>query len=559
MKKPKQPPKQPSALLAKMLATQPSQPVPAQPNIPQLFAQAQALYGQGKLEEAKQGYQVIINIQPNHTNAMTMLGTIYFQQGQFEAGVPIVQRSLQLNNAQPEAYSNLGNALNSLNRHEEAIANYDRAIALKPDYAGAYSNRGIALQSLNRHEEAIASYDRAIALKPDYAEAYYNRSNPLHSLNRHEEALASYDHAIALKPDYADAYSNRGNALHSLNRHEEALASYDRAIALKPGYAEVYHNKSLPLLLLGDFLQGWLLYEWRWESGSSKNYFRNFPQPLWLGDQSLAGKTLLLHAEQSFGDTLQFCRYVALVDALVKRHSQLDTTRIVLEVQPPLLPLLASLKTKVELVAQGQALPAFDLQCPLMSLPLAFHTTLETIPTEVPYLFADTDRQAIWQQRLGSKIKPRIGLVWSGSTIHTNDHNRSIPLSLLEKLTMLDAEFHSLQKEIRDTDQQYLAQFNITAHAEQLTDFAETAALVAEMDLIISVDTSVAHLAGAMGRPVWVLLPFAPDWRWLLNRTDSPWYPTARLFRQPAIGDWEGVMVEVAGALAMQFSVTMGK
>jgi len=515
MKKPKQPPKQPSALLAKMLATQPSQPVPAQPNIPQLFAQAQALHGQGKLEEAKQGYQVILSIHPNHTNAMTMLGTVYLQQGQLEAGVPIVQRSLQLNNAQPDAYSNLGNALNSLNRHAEALASHDCAITLKPDFANGYSNRG----------------------------------NALYSLNRHEEALASCNRAIALKPDYAGAYSNRGIALGFLNRHAEALASYDRAIALKPDYAEVYHNKSLPLLLLGDFLQGWLLYEWRWESGSSKNYFRNFPQPLWLGDQSLAGKTLLLHAEQSFGDTLQFCRYVALVDALVKRHSQLDTTRIVLEVQPPLLPLLASLKTKVELVAQGQALPAFDLQCPLMSLPLAFHTTLETIPTEVPYLFADTDRQAIWQQRLGSKIKPRIGLVWSGSTIHTNDHNRSIPLSLLEKLTMLDAEFYSLQKEIRDTDQQYLAQFNITAHAEQLTDFAETAALVAEMDLIISVDTSVAHLAGAMGRPVWVLLPFAPDWRWLLNRTDSPWYPTARLFRQPAIGDWEGVINEVADAL----------
>lgn len=270
-----------------------------------------------------------------------------------------------------------------------------------------------------------------------------------------------------------------------------------------------------------------------------------------IGDCSIAGKTLLIHAEQGFGDTLQFCRYVLIVDALAKSTG----ARMLLEVPPALMSLLVSLKSNATLIARGQALPEFDLQCPLMSLPLACKTTLDTIPADVPYLFADVNKQAAWQQRLGVKCKPRIGLVWSGIAGYLEDRNRSIPLSMLERVTEFDLEFHSLQKEIRSTDQMFLSTFNIKSHTEQLTDFAETAALVMEMDLIISVDTSVAHLAGAAGRPVWVLLPFSPDWRWLLDRKDSPWYPNATLFRQPKRGDWESVVDGIVEGLG-KFTTT---
>src|SRR5262249_33731600 len=338
------------------------------------------------------------------------------------------------------AHNNRASVLQELNRLEEAVASYERAIALKPDYAEALCNRGDALLKLRRPGDALESCERALELKPDYAQAHNGAGNALQDLNLPEEALASYERALALKPDYAEALSNRGNALQELNRSAEAVESFQRAIALAPEYAAAHWNESLCRLVGGDFERGWQEYECRWEAVQQRQK-RNFREPLWLGGQSIAGRTILLHAEQGLGDTLHFCRYASLI-------ADLDAT-VVLEVQPPLKTLLAGLRGVSRLIARGELLPQFDCHCPLLSLPLALKTTLATIPGLVPYLTSDAQRVARWRARLGDARSPRIGLVWSGNVGQRNDHNRSIPLALLARLLSRKAQFVSLQKELR--------------------------------------------------------------------------------------------------------------
>jgi TPR repeat len=384
----------------------------------------------------------------------------------------------------------------------------------------------------------VASYDRAIEIKPDYADAYSNRGIALKDLKRFEEALASYDRAIEIQPDYAEAYSNRGVALQELKRVEEAVASYDRAIAIQPDYASAYWNKSLALLLVGQFDQGWKLYEWRWKRDTFTTPKRNFPHPLWLGAEDLADKTILLHAEQGLGDTIQFCRYAKLVK---ERRA-----RVALEVPKALLSLLSGLEGVDVLIEKGQALPAFDYHCPLLSLPLAFKTDLTSIPSPKPYLAASTQKCEEWGQRLGVKRKPRVGLVWSGSTVHKNDHNRSLTLQQLLPYLPVGCEYVSLQKEVREVDKPVLEGGDIRHYGDELKDYTDTAALCELMDLVISVDTSVVHLAGALGKSTWVLLPYAPDWRWLLDTDASPWYASIELYRQAEDLSWGPVLERVS-------------
>ena len=570
-----------------------------------MIQEAVALHQSGQLDVAETQYRRLLNFLPSNTTLLTNLGTIALQKGKLEDGVIIIDNSLQINPNQPDALNNLGLALQKLNRLDEALASYDRAIvlksdyadaysnrgnvlkelkrpdealasydraiaikldyadayfnrgvalkdlkrlddalasydlaiAIKPDYADAYSNRGVVLQELKRLDDALASYDRAIELKPDYADTYSNRGGVLQDLKRLDDALASYDRAIAIKPDYADAYSNRGVTLKDLKRLDDALASYDRAIELKPDYANAYWNKSLLKILNGDYLEGWQLYEWRWKT-ELLIYLRGYKQPLWLDTQSLLNKTLLIYPEQGLGDYIQCIRYAVLIE-------QLGAT-VILEVPSELMSLVSTLKGQFTLVESGKPLPEFDYHCPVMSLPLAFKTTVDTIPADLPYLYTNDDKKQDWQEKLGNKTVTRIGLVWSGSSTHNNDHNRSLLLQQLSSLLELPVEFHSLQKEVRTVDIKTLTEFpSIHQHQDDLQDFSDTAALVDAMDIIISVDTSVAHLAGAMGKKVFVLLPYAPDYRWMLDRRDSPWYPSATLFRQPALDDWESVIVEI--------------
>ena len=469
---------------------------------------------------------------------------------QYEHALASCDTAIALKPDYAEAHNNRAYALNALKRHEEAIASCDQAIALRANYPEAHNNRGNALNALGRHTDAVASYDKAIGFAPKYAEAYNNRGNALYHLGRAEEAASSYELAIAARPDYAEAYNNRGNALGSLQRCEPALASYDRAIALRPDYAEALFNKSVLLLLMGRLADGWRLYEWR-KKKANPIAARTYPQPLWLGDADIAGKTILLYEEQGLGDTIQFCRYAPLV---AQRGA-----RVILEVPPQLTRLAASLTGVAQVIETARPLPAFDFHCPLLSLPLAFKTELTTIPAGMPYLKADPGQSKAWHDRLGAKTKLRVGLVWSGG-IRPNqpvsvNQRRNIPLAKFAVLHNPAVAFYSLQKgqpgeaELADLKHNRWSGPDIVDLTGAIGDFADTAAFIDNLDLVITVDTATAHLAGALGKPVWILNRFDTDWRWLLGRSDSPWYPSARIFRQENPGDWDGVIQRIKAEL----------
>lgn len=497
-----------------------------------------ALFELKQFEEAFKSSEKAIYFKLDYAEAYHQHGLNLKELKRFDEALACYDKAIELKHDFAEAYSNRGIVLNEFKRFDEASASYDKAIELKPDYAEAYLNRGTVEKELKLNAEALASYEKAIELKHDFAEAYYNRGILLKELRRLDEALESYDKAIELQRDYAEAYSNRGIVLKELMRMDEALESYDKAIELKPKFALAHCNKSFLLLTLQDFESGWKLYEWRWENEAFTSPKRNFPQPLWLGGESLANKTILLHAEQGLGDSIQFCRYVALVKEL--------GARVLLEVPKPLMTLLNDLVGIDELFEAGKQLTYFDYQCPLLSLPLAFKTDLNSIPSPRPYLKSKSEKLEVWNQRLGEKSKPRIGITWSGSTIHQNDQDRSLALADLIQYLPRDFEYVSLQKDVRDSDKDVLTNSAVKNYGEHLSDFTDTAALCDLMDLVISVDTSVAHLAGALGKPTWILLPFIPDWRWLLYRCDSPWYESVKLYRKGEDRQWEPVLARVA-------------
>ena len=500
----------------------------------------------GRNGEAVESYGRAIALDPNHADAHYNRGVALAELERPEAAIESYDRVIAINPGSAEAFLNRGIVLSGLGRYAEALASYDGAIALKPSYPRAYNNRGVALAMLDEQAQALESYDRAIALRPDYADAHNNRGIALLKLDRAEDALLSHERAIALNADHAEAHYNRGNALRELGRFADAASSFERAIALKPDHASAHWNLADCRLLFGDFERGWREYAWRWKPG--KDRVEEFTRPLWLGEQPLGNRTILLHSELGMGDTLNFCRYASNVAAL--------GANVVLEVQPPLLPLLAELDGVTQVVARGETLPLFDYHCPLMSLPMVFKTDFSSIPANIPYVRTDAARGARWQARLGAKSRPRIGIVWGGSMRLSND-KRSLPLSQMLPLIAPWGEWVSLQKEVRESDLALLeSRPDIRQFGSELTDFAETAALMQSMDLVVSVDTGVAHLAGAIGKPVWILLPFVPvDWRWMLEREDSPWYPSARLFRQSAKGDWVGVVGRIKEELPRHFGM----
>jgi tetratricopeptide (TPR) repeat protein len=493
-------------------------------------------------EGALASFDRALRAQPDFIDPLAYRGNTLRELKRYEEALDSYNRALGARPDDAETLSNRGLTLHELRRHEEALDSYDRALAARPNYAEALSNRGITLRELNRFEEALASYDRALAARPDFAQALSNRGNTLRDMKRLDEALASYDSALRLEPDYAEAHSNRGVILHELKRFDEALASYARAVQLRPDYGDAHYNEAQCRMLIGDFERGWTKCEWRWEAPEATRQKRNFAQPLWLGSEEVSGKTILLHGEQGFGDVIQFSRYVPLVGQ--------RAARVILEVPGPLHELMSTLSGTPQIVGRGASLPHFDMHCPLLSLPLALGTRLETIPSTTPYLHASPQAVTSWNARLGPKTRPRIGLVWSGRSSHRNDRNRSLTLQSLLPLFDVDATFVSLQQEVRPSDVQVLRDRNDLLHfGSELKNFSDTAALAANLDLVIAVDTSVAHLAGALAKPLWVLLPFIPDWRWLLDRDDSPWYPTARLFRQDHTRIWDGVIARVYDAL----------
>jgi tetratricopeptide (TPR) repeat protein len=424
-----------------------------------------------------------------------------------------------------------------------ALAHFGQRLAAEPGNGKLYFQRGNLLLAAHEFIMALSDYDRALQLVPGHSAALNNRGIALQKLNRYSEALADYEILLDACPQDATAWFNRGNILQLLNRQTEALDSYARAVALKPGFAEALTEAGRCSLALGDFQNGWRLHEWRWETAPLKDRWLDSGRPLWLGEGELGQRTILIWAEQGFGDTLQFVRFVPKVAD--------RAGKVILRVPKALRALLLSVDARVTVIDDGAALPAHDVHCPLMSLPLALGSHSDFIPASIPYLCADTVLSQHWRDFLGKQRRPRIGLAWAGRQHISFDHSRDMGLETIAPLALLDMEFLLLQKALTDSEQQLLArQPEFRFLGQMLTDFAETAALIENLDLVISVDTAVAHLAGALGKPCWLLLKHAGEWRWQTGRTDTPWYPSTRIFRQKVAGDWNGVVRAVIAVLA---------
>lgn len=538
-------------------------------------ARGLALRELGRFRDAADSYGHALALRPGSTDALFLRGVAYLDLHDPEHALADFNAAIAASPTFVDAIFNSSIALEQLGRHDEALMRCDRALALDPRHARSLANRGNAASHLGRFAEAVDSYARALEVEPGSTGVLCNYASALIQVARHDDAHAMCDRALAIDPHYAPAsftrarvrlethryddalddlarviaatprdklaHFHRGSALRALRRHEDALRAYAEAIDIDPDYAHAHCMRAFLCLSIGDFEAGWAEYEWRWRDSQLDGSRRDFAQPRWTHGMPLDGQTILLYPEQGLGDTLQFCRYVPLVKAL--------GARVVVEAPVELKVLFATLDGVDLLVARGDPLPPFDLHCPLLSLPLEFRTDLSSIPAHVPYLRADPVRVEHWRGRLGASDRPRIGLVWSGNPLHLNDRNRSITLADL--LPLLDDcyEWISLQKVVRDEDRPTLDASPIRFVGDALTDFAETAALTEAMDAVISVDTSVAHLAGALGRPLAVMLPHTPDFRWLLDRDDSPWYPGARLFRQPEGGQWAPVVERIREAL----------
>ena len=506
------------------------------------YNRGNALYELKRYDEALASYDRTLALRPNVSGVLCNRGNALRALKRFDEAIASYDRALVLQPDLVEAHTSRGAVLAELKRFDDAVAAYDRALALRPGDVAAANSRGVILYEMKRYDEALASFDRALALLPDYAEAHYNRGNVLHDMKRYDEALASYERALAVRTDHGETWNNRSKVLTELDRYDEALTSAERAVALGPDNVTAHCNEASLRLITGDLGRGLVEYEWRWKKADMAPVRRDFAQPLWLGADDIAGKTILLHCEQGFGDTIQFCRYAPLVAA--------RGANVILEVQEPLRALMATLAGPSQVIAKGSPLPDFDVHCPVLSLPLACGTRLETVPSDTPYLHASPNLSAAWDACLGPKARPRVGLVWTGNAAQERDHLRSIGLRKLLPLLNVDATFVSLHRDVRPDDMAVLEERDDILHfGEALGDFADTAALISQLDLVISVCTSVAHLTGALHKPVWVLLGRVPDWRWLLEREDNPWYPTARLFRQDATRNWDSVVTRVHGAL----------
>jgi tetratricopeptide (TPR) repeat protein len=498
-----------------------------------LLNHGNVLAAMGRTAQALASYDRALAIHPRHADLRNARGLLLVILRRFEEALADLDAALAIRTDFAEAWNNRGNALQSLKRFAEALACYDRALALRPDYAQGHNNRANALRRLGRLAEALAATDRALALDGGNAEALNDRGNVLQDLNRPDEAIASYDRALALRPDYLDALNNRGNALQSLMRFDAALGDFESAIALQPGAAQAYWSKAVALMRLGGLEQGLRLYEWR-KKLPAPIEARNYHQPLWTGAEDLTGKTLFLYMEQGLGDTIHFYRYALMARA--------RGARVVLSVQDRIVRLMQDADAQIEILGSAEVPQVFDYHAPLVSLALAFGTTLATIPAPIPYLRAQSRRVKDWAARIGGRGF-KIGICWQGAA---SIAGRSFPLAALAPISQIEnVRLISLQK---GADAEQIAQ------VEDLGDdfdagpdgFLDSAAVMESLDLVITADTALAHLAGALGRPAWVALRYVPDWRWFLGRADSPWYPQMRLFRQPAPGDWAAVVADMA-------------
>jgi Flp pilus assembly protein TadD len=468
------------------------------------------------------------------------LGLQHHQMGQLVQAEQIYRNVVEADPRQGNAWHLLGVVEGQMGRHDTACDYIRRAIALNPLEAVYHSNLGHACRSLGRLDEAVAGYREAVRIKPDFAQSHYDLGVTLQMQEDTEEAVASYRRAIQLRPDYSEAYNNLGTSLQKLGRMDEALACFDQVIAREPEVGDGHFNRAIAWLLTGDYARGWPEYEWRWRNTTWTP--RLFAQPRWDGTPR-PDAAILLYAEQGLGDTLQFVRFARLVKQRVGR--------VFVECQPPLVRLLAKCPGIDQVTASVGMAPPFQLQGALMSLPGIFGTTLSNVPADVPYLFAEAEPVESWRAELAVVKEFKVGIAWRGNPLHPMDALRTVPLTAFAPLARVpNVKLYSLQKGPgREELSEAGGRFPIVDLADRLNDFQDTAAVVRNLDLIIACDTAIVHLAGALAVPAWAAVPFAPDWRWLLEREDSPWYPTVRLFRQGRPGDWEGVFARMAERL----------
>ncbi len=547
-----------------------------------LFREALSYHQAGRLEEADTLYKRILTAEPRHADSLHLRGVILHGAGQLDTARQLIRQAILIKSDAPAYYSNLANIEKDQGHLAEAVQHYERALQLQPDFAAAHYNLACLLQDQGNWTAAQAHYERALALQPalvpahinlgnvmrelgqygvamqhyaralqidpENADACYNRANALKDEGKIADAMAAYEQTLRLRPHHAEAYNNLGVLLRDQGKLTEALEHFRKASAIHPDHAESRVNEAMLLLLMGDMEAGWRRYEWRWRMKGAKP--PRTDKPLWDG-QVLAGRTILLEGEQGLGDCIQFVRYASLIKQL--------GGRIVLRCPSSLARLFTSVDGVVAVVPEGEPLPPYDCHAPLMSLPLLMGTNLATVPNAVPYLYPSQQAVAFWGNRLGRTQELKVGIVWAGNARHSNptanavDRRRSINLAALAPLTrMANVRFFSLQKGPAAEQIADLPALAMTNYMDEMTDFADTAALIANLDLVIGVDTSVIHMAGALGKPVWVLSRFDGCWRWLLDRDDSPWYPSLRLFRQSRQDDWSHVIQSIAAALEQQ-------
>jgi tetratricopeptide (TPR) repeat protein len=566
-------------VIGKLFGWRQREPAPApQASATEAKAQGNAALARGELAEAARCYRQAAQAEARDPLARLNLGYALLELEQPAEALSHLQQAIALRRPEDgflhEAQFLCGRAHQAMARNGDAIASYRQALATQPGFEEPLKQAIPLLIASQRADEALALARQAMQALASPA-PWMLAAQALHALNRPAEALALLDAVLVREPGHLGALESRGNLLLELDRNDEALAAFERlravhgpapqtltniavallqlgqpgaalavckqGVQLHPQHAELQLNRALAHLLLGEWKAGWEPFESRWAAWTGQPPPWQ-DRPRWRGTESLAGRSILLFAEQGLGDTIQFLRYVPLVAAQARE--------VLLVVQPPLLPLAQALAPNCRVLPAGAPVPATDCQCPLLSLPLALGTTCVNVPAAIPYLHADAQRVALWRQRLGAGAARKVGITWSGNPVHRNDRNRSLPLALLRQLAMPDWQFVSLQPELRASDGDALAAWpDLVNLGPELRDFADTAAVMQSLDLVISVDTSVAHLAGALGRPTWILLPHSPDWRWMMERGDTPWYPSARLFRQPAPGDWPAVLAALRNDL----------
>lgn len=516
-------------------------------------------------EEALYCYSQVIKINPNYFEAINNRGSVLHDLKRYDEALECYENAIKLAPNTAVTYFNKGNALLALKKYEEAISVFITVLEKDPNYAQAYVALGIAYRKIKKpdkslinfnnalaidprseraciergallaeykhYELAIKDYDLALDINPQSIAAIYSKGLALKEVNSYDEALDCFNLVIKKDINHFGAWLDKGNVNIDQNKIDEAINCFDKAIRISPDFAVAYWNKALALLLLGNHRDGWKLFEWRWKWDEFPSPRRRLEKPLWLGKEDIKGKTILIYWEQGLGDVIQMSRYIPIVAKL--------GAKIILEVQSHLVNLLRTVEGIAQIIPSGSNLPEYDYQCPIMSLPLAFATNIDTIPTSEKYLVAENHKFTSWSKKLGKKKGIRVGLVWSGSTVHAGDKKRTIKISTLLPYLPSDIDYVCLQKEIRAEDLSFLKCSNIKSFTDEINDFTDTAALCELMDVVISVDTSVAHLSAALGKKTWILIPYAPDWRWMLDRNDSPWYPSVKLYRQINAGDWE--------------------